>query len=80
MNFPFQIFFNDINRDFTGALLKKNSLWLLPFYMATCCYFERVRRKMLTAILSYLRNKGSEFYDRSMKNPIANNNIEMYGT
>ena len=35
---------------------------------------------MLTAILSYLRNKGSEFYDQSMKNPIANNNIEMYGT
>ena len=35
---------------------------------------------MLTAILLYLRNKGSEFYDRSMKNPIVNNNIEMYGT
>ena len=33
MNFPSQIFFNDINHGYRAAILKKNSLWLLPFYM-----------------------------------------------
>ena len=32
MNFPSQIFFNDINH-YRAAILKKNSLWLLLFYM-----------------------------------------------
>ena len=33
MNFPSQIFFNDIDHGYRAALLKKNYLWLLPFYM-----------------------------------------------
>ena len=33
MNFPSQIFFNDINHGYRAAILKKNSLWLLQFYM-----------------------------------------------
>ena len=33
MNFPSQIFFNDINHGYRAAILKKNSLWLLPLYM-----------------------------------------------
>ena len=33
MNFPSQIFFNDINHGYRAAILKKNYLWLLPFYM-----------------------------------------------
>ena len=33
MNFPPQIFFNDNNLGYRAAILKKNSLWLLPFYM-----------------------------------------------
>ena len=33
MNFPSQIFFNYINHGYRAAILKKNSLWLLPFYM-----------------------------------------------
>ena len=33
MNFPSQIFFNDINHGYRAAILKKNSFWLLPFYM-----------------------------------------------
>ena len=45
MNFHLQIFFNDINHGYRAAILKKNSLWLLPFYMAvaTYCYYEKVR-------------------------------------
>ena len=56
MNFPSQIFFNDINHGYRTATTKKNSFWLLPFYMAVATYFyyEKVHRTMRTAILSYL--------------------------
>ena len=48
MNFPSQIFFNDINHGYRAAILKKNYLWLLPFYMvvATYFYYEKVHRTM----------------------------------
>ena len=39
MNFPLQIFFNDINHDYRAAILKKNYLWLLPFCMAAATLF-----------------------------------------
>ena len=44
MNFPSQIFFNDINHGYRAALLQKNYLWLIPFYVAeaTYCYHEKV--------------------------------------
>ena len=56
MNFPSQIFFNDINHGYRAAILKKSSLWLLPFYMgvATYFYYKKVRRTMRTPIISYL--------------------------
>ena len=56
MNYSSQIFFNDINHGYREVSLKKNSLWLLPFYavVASYCYYEKVRRKMNTAIASYL--------------------------
>ena len=56
MNFPSQIFFNDINYGYRAAILKKNSLWLLPIYVvvATYFYYEKVRRTMRTAIVSNL--------------------------
>ena len=59
MNFPSQIFFNNIHRSYTGALLKKSSSWLLLFYMAVATYFhyEKVHRTMRTAIVSYLLNR-----------------------
>ena len=59
MNFPSQIFFNDINHGQRAAILKKSSLWLLLYYMAvaTCCYSEKVRRTMRNATASYLLNK-----------------------
>ena len=40
-------------------ILKKNSLWLLPFYMVvtTCFYYEKFRRTMSTAIVSNLLKK-----------------------
>ena len=58
MNFPSQMFFNDINHGYTAAILKKNPLWLLPFYMAvaTSCCYEKVCRTMRTAIVLYLLN------------------------
>ena len=54
--FSFTDMINDINHGHRLAILKKNSLWLLPFYMAvaTYCYYEKVRRTMRTAIVSYL--------------------------
>ena len=56
MNFPLQTFFNDINHGYRADILKKNSLWLLPFYMAVVTYFyyEKVRGTMRTAVVSYL--------------------------
>ena len=56
MNFPSQIFFNDINHGCRAAILKKNYLWLLSFYMvmATYFYYEKMRRTMLAAIVSNL--------------------------
>ena len=56
MNFLSQIFFNNINQGYRAAMLKRSSLWLLPSYMAvvTPCYYEKVRRTMRTAIVSYL--------------------------
>ena len=54
--FSFTDIFNDINHGHRAAILKKNSSWLLPFYMAVATYFyyEKVRRTMRTAIVSYL--------------------------
>ena len=59
MNFPSQIFFNDINHGYRAAVLKKNYLWLFPLNMvvATYLYYERVRRTMRTAIVSNLLNQ-----------------------
>ena len=56
MIFSSQMFFNDINHGYKAALLKKDSLWLLSFYMsaATYCYYEKVCRTMNAVIASYL--------------------------
>ena len=56
MNFPLQIFLNDINHGYRAAILKKSYFWLLPSYMvvATNCFYEKVRRAMRTTIVSYL--------------------------
>ena len=56
MNFPTQIFLNDINHGYVSVILKKSSLWLLPFYMVVATYFynEKVCRTMRTATVSNL--------------------------
>ena len=56
--FSFTDIFSDSNHGQRAAIVKKNSSWLLPFYMvvATYCYYEKVRRMMSTAIVSYLFN------------------------
>ena len=56
MNFPSQVFFNDISYGYRLAILKKDSLWLFPLYMvvATYLYYEKVRRTKRTAIVSNL--------------------------
>ena len=38
INFHSQIFFNDINNGHRAPILKKTSLWLLPFFMAVATY------------------------------------------
>ena len=59
MNSPLQIFFNKINHGYRAAILQKNVLWLVPFYMvvATYFYYEKVSRTMRTAIVSNLLNR-----------------------
>ena len=59
MNFSSDIF-NDINHGYKTVILKKNSLWLLPFYMvvATYFYYEKLLRTMRTAIVSNLLKGG----------------------
>ena len=54
--FSFTDIFNDINYVDRAAILKENSLWLLPLFMAvaTCCCYGKVRRTMRTANVSYL--------------------------
>ena len=56
INFPSQVFSNDIDHGYRAAILKKNSSWLLLFYMAVAayCYYKKVRRTMRSAIVSYL--------------------------
>ena len=56
INFPSQVFSNDIDHGYRAAILKKNSSWLLLFHMAvaTYYYYKKVRRTMSTAIVSYL--------------------------
>ena len=62
MNFPSQLFFNDINHGYRAAILKKSSLWVLPPYMvvSTYCYYEKAHRTIYTAIVLYLLKKGSQ--------------------
>ena len=36
------------------AIWKKNSFWLILFYMATYLYYEKAHRTMYTATVSYL--------------------------
>ena len=57
--FTFTDVFNDINHGYRAAILKKSSLWLLPFYMAVAiyCYYKNVRRTIPIAIVSYLLKK-----------------------
>ena len=63
MNFPSQIFFNDISHGYRAASLKKNSLWLLLLYVAVAsyCYHEKIRRTMRTTIVSYLLKGNVQF-------------------
>ena len=57
MNFPSWIFFNDFNHGYGAAILKKTLCGCFRFIMvvATYFYYEKVRRTMRTAIVSYLR-------------------------
>ena len=66
MNFPSQIFFNYFNHGYRAAILKKNSLRLLPFYVVVVTYFfyEKVRRTMRTVIVSNLLKYLAAKYQR----------------
>ena len=58
-DFSFTDIFNDINHGHRAVRLKKNSLYLLLFCMAVATYFyyEKVRRAMHTAVVSYLHRR-----------------------
>ena len=51
--FFFTDIFIDTNHGYKAALLKKNTFWLLPFYVAVAyCCCEKVRRTMRIAVAS----------------------------
>ena len=60
MNFPSQIFFNDIG--YKAALLKKNSQWLLSIYMhvASYCYYEKGSRMNARSLSIFFFNCRAE--------------------
>ena len=65
MNFSWQIFFKDINRTYRTAILKKNSSLAASvaasMYVAAYFVYEKVRRTMRTAIVSYLLKRIIKF-------------------
>ena len=60
--FSFKYIFNNIYHEYSAAILKKSSLWVLPPYMvvATYCYYKKESRMMHTAIVLYLIKKESQ--------------------
>ena len=54
--FFFTDIFNNINHGYRAAIMMKNSLWLLPFYMAVVCYsyYGKMSRTMRTAVVTFL--------------------------
>ena len=54
--FPSQIFFNDINHGYRAAILKKNSLWLLPFYMAAIVSYLLKDRKTKNEVVNFRKH------------------------
>ena len=65
MNLPSQVYFNDVNHGYRAAILKKNSLWLLPFYrvVATISIMKRWPERCppqlyQTSLICMLRKKG----------------------
>ena len=71
------MFFNDINRGYRATPFKRNSLWLLPFYMAVAsyCYYQKVRRTMRTAIVSYLLKYFVSFSATELNNIESENEV-----
>ena len=63
MNFLSETFFNDINHGYRATILKKDYLWLLPFYMAVATYFyykscaERCALQLYHTSLTFRRRK-----------------------
>ena len=53
LKLPLQILFNNINHGYRAVISKENSLGLLPFYMATYGYYEKVHRMMHIGIVLY---------------------------
>ena len=56
MDFPSQIFFKDIYYGYTAAILNKNYLWLLPFFMAVAAYIYYEKVHMRIVVVSHLLN------------------------
>ena len=55
MNFPSGILFDNINHGYRAAILKKNLLWLLPFYMVVATFV-----RFMIYVVNYV-----ELYDGS---------------
>ena len=59
MNFPLQIFFNNINHVYRAAILKKNYLWLPPFYIVVATYLNHEKCAERCALQLYQTLKES---------------------
>ena len=78
MNFPSQIFYNDINHGYRAAILKKKN-FVDAFILNGCdtyFYYEKVRRTMRTAIVSSIIKVGSHLEIRRGKRRSEINNKE----
>ena len=76
MNFPSQIFFNDINHGYKTAIMEKNSLWLFLFYMAVATFMksfaERCALQLYHAFLK--RYSSAALYCEILTTPFFKNN------
>ena len=62
MDFTPKILFNDIDHGCRAAVLKKNYLWLLPFYMVVATYRTAIVSSLFNPHMHILGPRGHTHY------------------
>ena len=78
MDFPLQIFFNDINYSYRAAILKKNVLWLLLFYVVMVLLISIMKSCAERCTLQLYQTSLRDDYQKK-SNFIVLNPISIYG-